>query len=64
MLKIFPEVAELGPNDDKLVPYYVGRLAFSSEYSHIKAFGMQAIYDFMLDKNKAEYLEEKTNFLF
>ncbi len=61
--RIFPEVIKFGPEDDMLIPYYLGRLALQSEQYHVKAFGLQAMYNFMLDKENRTYLEERVNFL-
>ncbi len=60
--KIFPEVAEFGPQDDLLIPYYIGRIAMNAEKSHLKAFGMQTIYDFMINEDNVKYLEEKVGY--
>ncbi|KKP67318.1 MAG: hypothetical protein UR66_C0017G0014 [Candidatus Moranbacteria bacterium GW2011_GWE1_35_17] len=61
--KIFPEVVEFGPADNYLIPYYLGRIAINSEKKHIKSFGIQTLYSFMLDDNNAKYLEDKTGYL-
>lgn len=60
---IFPEVVEFGPEDDRLVPYYLGRIALSSRHNYVKFFGMQVIYNFMLDADNEAYLEEVVDFL-
>lgn len=61
--EIFPEVSEFGPVDDFLIPYYIGRIAMSSKKSHLKAFGMQTIYEFMIDDDNTKYLEEKVGYM-
>lgn len=61
--QIFPEVTEFGPEDNRLVPYYLGRIALSSRHNYVKLFGMRVIYDFMLDTGNVAYLEEKVGFL-
>jgi|GEM_PF-2914394 len=63
LVKIFPEVAEFGPADNLLVPYYLGRIALDSNKKHVKAFGIQTLYSFMMNEHNVHYLEEKTGYL-
>ena len=61
--RIFPEVVKFGPNDDRLVPFYLGRLALTSKLNHVKAFGLHIIYTFISNQDNADYLEKRANFL-
>lgn len=63
LVNIFPEVAKFGPADDRLVPYYLGIMAINSEKKHIKAFGIQTLYSFMMNGDNVRYLESKINYL-
>ncbi len=60
---IFPEVIDFGSKDDRLIPYYLGRIAITSRHSYVQAFGIQTIFHFMLQRGNAEYLERVTGFL-
>ncbi len=60
---IFPEVVEFGPKDNKLIPYYLGRIALTSPRSHVKAFGIKTLFDFMIDPENTKYLEQRVSFI-
>ncbi len=56
-------MSEFGPQDDRLIAYYLARLAFRSKHSYARAFGLKTLYDFISDPDNASYLEKKTGFL-
>ncbi len=60
--RIFPEVVSFGPKDDRLIPYYLGRIALNSGESHVKAFGLKVLFEFLSQEDDSLYLEGITGF--
>ena len=63
LIKIFPHANIYGKVVDKLIPYFLGRLALESNNNAVRFWGISLLYDFMQDTTNIEILEHEYNFL-
>ncbi len=61
--EVFPEVVRFGSEDNRSIPYYLGRLALTSPHSHVQAFGIETLFRFMSLNDNSRYLEQSIGFL-
>lgn len=59
---VFPQCVQYGRPEDRLVPYFLGRLAYDTGEDFKQLWGLEAIFDFMRDDGRAKELEQALGF--
>jgi len=61
-LKIFPDAEKFGPLKRSMIPYHLGRIAYESDHSFKKSWGLEILYNFMQSYDNVALLEKDYNF--
>lgn len=62
LLKIFPECEKYGRLAPKLIPYFLGRLAWDTGEDNKQLWGLEIIFNLMADESTARLLQQNCSF--
>ncbi|PKL71728.1 MAG: hypothetical protein CVV29_09130, partial [Methanobacteriales archaeon HGW-Methanobacteriales-2] len=61
-LNIFPEAQDYGFVNSELIPYFLGRLAYDTNFEFKQLWGLEKIFDFMKSDEMVNLLEKEYNY--